>query len=161
MQKIAGNNFESADMNRGIRLRDMSVGVGDGDGAGEKLKTEAFNLIQVANGAIRDNADAPHRLKNGRVSFTNESRDPRVLIGVLDYNDARRGNRLQVVPPISPLNVKSTFHRRIRAVQPQGHSEADGRFETRKSTANGRIAKTDISKPQSKALDCIRYGART
>ena len=77
MEEIPRFDPEPADFHGLPPVDEVRVGVAGGDAAGKQLKTQGFNLGEIADGTVGDAADAVQRRGNVGVNLTDKSAEPR------------------------------------------------------------------------------------
>src|SRR5208283_3050930 len=159
MKQIAWPDSQAADLDRFSKLDDVSVGVRYGGTAGEEMKAELLDLLQIAHGTVGDAADAVQRQGDAGMNLADEGADARYGIEVLHDDHARLGNGREVVPPVHAVVVATPAQGRIGSADDGRRGVAQHVAHPRKLAAGRSADKAFIARANLEALNGVGSGA--
>src|SRR5437879_9696758 len=124
MNQIPGIDQKAAHFDRRAEIDQVNVRVRDDGGGGEELEAERPHLVQIADAAVGDGAEAAERLVDVTVYLAPERADRARLVDILDDGDPRRGNREDELAVITDDHA-AAGRRRVLLPHHRGRGIAD------------------------------------
>src|SRR5580658_6235595 len=139
LNQISGSYLQPADLHGAAEIKNVSVGMRNRNIAGKHLKADRLYRAKVANGSVGHDPSASESHQNVGVNFAYERSQAGMMVHILDDDDARFGNGLNMPPPLRPGVITVSLHRRIRAADSRGGGIAHQSREFRKNAADAGI----------------------
>src|ERR1051326_5296361 len=159
MQRGPGLCFQTGSLPRPANLHDVRVGMRHGHTAGEKMKACRRDGGNVANGTVRDRANAAERQQNTRVDFPEQRTDTGRGIDILKHHDARRRKGENMVPPVGAVEIAAPFRWRRRAANLHRYGIAEHRAQPGEKAPHAGVGEAFIAQARLKAFNGVGHRA--
>src|SRR5580692_2786134 len=119
------------------------------------MEAKRLDGRQIANRAVGDVTDTFERQADGGMNFTDEGSESRARVDVLEYHDAGRGHRREVLPEIDPVIITSARHGRSGGSNAAGDGIAEHRRKAWETAAHGAGNEAFITRADVEPLDGV------
>src|SRR3990170_4291561 len=153
---VARLDPDAAHLDGNAEVHHVDVGVGNRDVGGGELELERAHLVEVADGAVGDHADAAERAVDVRLHLAPRGPLAARLVEIVDEDAARGGDAHDEVPPAEEARAVPLDRAVLRPAQ-AGGGVADLRPELGEEPADlgGDVAL--LARPHLEGLDGVGH----